>query len=63
MLIQNARTIFIYVMKYVSVSFQNLYEVDRWNNLLLSVPNRYEVVAMVQQVLAVVASLWYHTLR
>ena len=66
MLIQNAKSIFIYVMKYVSgfiwkmgINFVVCIKwIDEtwWNNRLLLVPNCYEVVAMV-------APLWCHTLR
>ena len=74
MLIQNAKSIFIYVMKYVSgfiwklginfaVCIKWIYE-TWWNNRLLLVPNCYEVVAMVATMVAmVVAPLGCHTLR
>ena len=73
MLIQNAKSIFIYVMKYVSgfiwklgISFVVCIKwIDEtwWNNRLLLVPNCYEVVAMVATMVAMVAPLWCHTLR
>ena len=73
MLIQNAKSIFIYVMKYVSgfiwklgINFAVCIKwIDEiwWNNRLLLVPNCYEVVAMVAIMVAMVAPLWCHTLR
>ena len=73
MLIQNAKSIFIYVMKYVSGFIWKLginfvvcikwIDETWWNNRLLLVPNCYEVVAMVATMVAMVAPLWCHTLR
>ena len=73
MLIKNAKSIFIYVMKYVSgfiwklginfALFIKWIDETWWNNLLLLVPNCYEVVAMVATMVAMVAPLWCHTLR
>ena len=73
MLIQNAKSIFIYVMKYVSGVIWNLginfavrtqwIDETWWNNRLLLVPNCYEVVVMVVTMVAMVAPLWCHTLR
>ena len=73
MLIWNAKSIFIYVMKYVSrfiwklgINFAVCIKwIDEtwWNNWLLLVPNCYEVVAMVATMVAMVAPLWCHTLR
>ena len=73
MLIWNAKSIFIYVMKYVSgfiwklgINFAVCIKwIDEtwWNNRLLLVPNCYEVVAMVATKVAMVAPLWCHTLR
>ena len=72
MLIWNAKSIFIYVMKYVSgfiwklgINFAVCIKwIDEtwWNNRLLLVPNCYEVVAMVATMVAMVAPLWCHTL-
>ena len=73
MLIWNAKSIFIYVMKYVSGFIWKLginfavcikwIDGTWWNNRLLLVPNCYEVVAMVATTVAMVAPLWCHTLR
>ena len=73
MQIWNAKSIFIYVMKYVSgfiwklgINFAVCIKwIDEtwWNNRLLLVPNCYEVVAMVATMVAMVAPLWCHTLR
>ena len=73
MIIWNAKSIFIYVMKYVSgfnwklgINFAVCIKwIDEtwWNNRLLLVPNCYEVVAMVATMVAMVAPLWCHTLR
>ena len=73
MLIKNAKSIFIYVMKYVSgfiwklginfALFIKWIDETWWNNRLLLVPNCYEVVAMVATMVAMVAPLWCHTLR
>ena len=73
MLIWNAKSIFIYVMKYVSgfiwklrINFAVCIKwIDEtwWNNWLLLVPNCYEVVAMIATMVAMVAPLWCHTLR
>ena len=73
MLIKNAKSIFIYVMKYVSgfiwklginfAVFIKWTDETWWNNRLLLVPNCYEVVAMVATMVAMVAPLWCHTLR
>ena len=73
MLIWNAKSIFIYVMKYVSgfiwklgINFAVCIKwIDEtwWNNLLLLVPNCYEVVAIVATMVAMVVPLWCHTLR
>ena len=73
MLIWNAKSIFIYVMKYVSGFIWKLgihfvvcikwIDETWWNNRLLLVPNCYEVVAMVAIMVAMVARLWCHTLR
>ena len=73
MLIWNAKSIFIYVMKYVSgfiwklgINFAVFIKwIDEawWNIRLLLVPNCYEVVAMVATMVAMVAPLWCHTLR
>ena len=73
MLIWNAKSLFIYVMKYVSVFIWKLginfavfikwIDETWWNNRLLLVPNCYEVVAMVATMVAMVAPLWCHTLR
>ena len=73
MLIWNAKSIFICVMKYVSgfiwklrINFAVCIKwIDEtwWNNWLLLVPNCYEVVAMVATMVAMVAPLWCHTLR
>ena len=73
MLIQNAKSIFIYVMKYVpgfiwklginfAVCIRWIDEIW-WNNRLPLVPNCYDVVAMVATMVAMVAPLWCHTLR
>ena len=69
MLIKNAKSIFIYVMKYVSgfiwklginfALFIKWIGETWWNNRLLLVPNCYEVVAMVATMVAMVAPLWY----
>ena len=73
MLIENAKSIFIYVMKYVSgfiwklginfAVFIKWIDETWWNNRLLLMPNCYEVVAMVATMVAMVALLWCHTLR
>ena len=73
MLIWNAKSIFIYVMKYVSGFIWKLginfavcikwIDENWWNNRLLLVPNCYEVVAMVAPMVAMVAPLWCHTFR
>ena len=73
MLIKNAKSMFIYVMKYVSgfiwklginfALFIKWIDETWWNNRLLLVPNCYEVVAMVATMVAMVAPLWCHTLR
>ena len=73
MLIQNAKSIFIYVMKYLSdfiwklrINFSVCINwIDRtwWNNRLLLVPNCYEVVAMMATMVAMVAPLLCHTLK
>ena len=73
MLIWNAKSIFIYVKKYVSGFIWklgiNFAVFTKWigetwlNNRLLLVPNCYEVVAMVATMVAMVAPLWCHTLR
>ena len=73
MLIWNAKSIFIYVMKYVSGFIWKLgihfavcikwIDETWWNNRLLLVPNCYEVVAMVAIMVAMVAPLWCRTLR
>ena len=73
MLIKNAKSIFIYVMKYVSgfiwklginfALFIKWIDETWWNNRLLLVPNCYEVVAMVATMVAMVAPLWCHTSR
>ena len=73
MLIWNAKSIFIYVMKYESgfiwklgINFAVCIKwIDEtwWNNQLLLVPNCYEVVTMVATKVAMVAPLWCHTLR
>ena len=73
MLIWNAKSIFIYVMKYESgfiwklgINFAVCIKwIDEtwWNNRLLLVPNCYEVVTMVATKVAMVAPLWCHTLR
>ena len=73
MLIWNAKSIFIYVMKFVfgfiwklGINFAVCIKwIDEtwWNNRLLMVPNCYEVVAMVATMVAMVAPLWCHTLR
>ena len=73
MLIQNKKSIFIYVMKYVSgfiwklgINFADFIKwIDEtwWKNRLLFVPNCYEVVAMVATMVAMVAPLWCQTLR
>ena len=73
MLIQNAKSIIIYVTKYVSgfiwkfgINFAVCIKwIDEtwWNNRLLLVPNCYEVVVMVATMVAMVALLWCHTLR
>ena len=73
MLIKNATSIPIYVMKYVSGFIWKL-EINFtvyikwidwtwWHNRLVLVPNCYEVVAMVATMVAMVAPLWCHTLR
>ena len=69
---KNAKSIFIYVMKYVPGFIWNLginftvfiKWIDKtwWNNRLLLVPSCYEVVAMVATMVAMVAPLWCHTL-
>ena len=73
MLIQNAKSIFIYVTKYMSgfiwklrINFAVCIKwIDEtwWNNRLLLVPNCYEVVAMVATMVAMIVPLWCHTLR
>ena len=73
MLIQNAKSIFIYVINYVSGFIWKLgidfavcikwIDETWWNNRLQLVPNCYEVVAMVATIVATVAPLWCHTLR
>ena len=73
MLIQNAKSIFIYVMKYVSAFIWKLginfavfimwIDETWWNNRLLLVPNCYEVVTMAATMVVMVAPLWCHTLR
>ena len=73
MLIWNAKSIFIYVMKYESgfiwklgINFAVCIKwIDEtwWNNRLLLVPNCYEVVTMVATKVAMVAPLWCHTVR
>ena len=73
MLIQNTKSIFIYVMKYVPGVIWMLGNtfavcikwIDEtwWNNRLLLVPNCYEVVPMIATMVAMVAPLWWHTLR
>ena len=72
MLISNAKSIFIYVMKYVSgfiwklginfAVFIKCIDETWWNNRLLLVSNCYEVVAMVATMVAMVAPLWCHAL-
>ena len=72
-LIWNAKSILINVMKYVSrfiwklgINFAVCIKwIDEtwWNNRLLLVPNCYEVVAMVATMVAMVAPLWCHALR
>ena len=68
MLIQNAKSIFIYVMKYVSGLIWKLgiinfavcvkwIDENWWNNRLLLVPNCYEVIVMVATMVAMVAPL------
>ena len=69
---ENAKSTFIYVMKYLSVFILNLgikyafyikwIDETRWNNRLLFVPSCYEVVAMVATMVVMVAPLWCHTL-
>ena len=68
MLVQNAKSIFIYVRKYVSGFIWKLginiavcikwIDKTRRNNRLLLVPNCYEVVAMVATMVVMVAPLW-----
>ena len=73
MLIKNTKSIFIYVMKYVSgfiwklginfAVFIKWIDETWWNNQLLLEPNCYEMVAMVATMVAMVGPLWCHTLR